>query len=317
VVIVAAGLTPAWQHILTFAAFRPGGVHRAESATWCASGKVLNVGSALHHLKARSRTISFYGGETGRLLRNDIDRRGISTRWVETSVPTRVCTTILDRSTGTTTELVENSSPVSLEELDRFADAFAHEASSAEWVILAGSLPQNTPTDFYRRLMQATSARVILDARGEELRTCLPLRPFLVKPNREELSATVNRPLQTERDLLAAMEELRHGGAERVVVSHGAQELWLLNADGLHRFQPPAVETVNPIGCGDCLAAGMVVAWSEGASDADAVRFGMAAAAENARHLLPARLERPRVDASIDRVPFRSPGVPFPRSNGP
>lgn len=294
-VIVAAGLSPAWQQILSFAAFHPGEVNRARHVTWCASGKVLNVGSALHHLGADSRTVSFCGGDTGRLMRAEFDRLGAPTRWVESAAPTRVCTTILDESSRTTTELVENSAPVSRDELEKFIAAFTEEAREAEWVILTGSLPKAAPASFFRRLMEATPGRVILDIRGEELKECLPHRPFLVKPNREELGATIGRPIGSDDELRSSMQELRRQGAQRVVVSHGAGELWLASEDGMYRFHPPVVETVNPIGCGDCLAAGIAVALASGADDTAAVRFGMAAAAENARQLLPARLDRSRV----------------------
>ena len=45
--ILAAGLTPAWQQIVEFDGFAVGQVNRARSVHWCASGKVLNVGIAL------------------------------------------------------------------------------------------------------------------------------------------------------------------------------------------------------------------------------------------------------------------------------
>jgi tagatose 6-phosphate kinase len=295
-VIVAAGLTPAWQQILTFGKFHPGEVNRAQSVDWCASGKVLNVGNALHHLGAASRILSFAGGSTGQLMREEFQTLGIPTCWIDSCVPTRVCTTILDRSTGSTSELVENSRSVPVEELDRFFAAFVEEAEAADWVVLTGSLRGGPPADFYRRLMERTKAQVVLDVRGPELAACLPLKPFLVKPNREELAATVGQPLATDAELLSAMQELRRRGAQRVVISQGPHELWLLSNDGLSRFQPPTVETVNPIGCGDCLAAGMAAAYSEGRGDADAVRFGMAAAAANVQELLPCRLNRAHVE---------------------
>ncbi len=294
--IVAAGLTPAWQQILTFREFRSGEVNRATSAHWCASGKVLNVGNALHHLGAVSRTVSFAGGQTGQAMRAELDALGVPMTWVDSRISTRVCTTILDESTGITTELVENSQAVPEEELDRFLTTFAQEAEGADWVILTGSLPQNTPANFYRRLMERIKANVVLDVRGRELTECLPLRPYLVKPNREELAATIGKPIDSDAELLSAMQELRRRGAQRVVISQGAEELWLLNAEGLIRFRPPTVKTVNPIGCGDCLAAGMTVAFSEGRNDMDAVRFGMAAAADNVRQLLPCRLDQARVE---------------------
>ena len=56
--ILAAGLTPAWQQILSFRRFIPGEVNRAEQSIWCGSGKVLNVGCALHHLGASEFVIA-------------------------------------------------------------------------------------------------------------------------------------------------------------------------------------------------------------------------------------------------------------------
>ena len=48
--ILAAGLTPAWQQILSFDQFTLGEVNRARRSVWCGSGKVLNVGCALRQL---------------------------------------------------------------------------------------------------------------------------------------------------------------------------------------------------------------------------------------------------------------------------
>jgi hypothetical protein len=39
-VIIAAGLTPAWQQMLVFDGVRVGEVNRAREAYWCSSGKV-------------------------------------------------------------------------------------------------------------------------------------------------------------------------------------------------------------------------------------------------------------------------------------
>ena len=53
-------------------------------------------------------------------------------RWIVTESATRVCTTILDRATGTMTELVENGQPLQPDELDEFRRAYAEEAARAE-----------------------------------------------------------------------------------------------------------------------------------------------------------------------------------------
>ena len=57
------------------------------------------------------------------------------------------------------------------------------------------------------------------------------------------------------------------------------------------------MEVVNPIGAGICLAAG-IANWPKRGGDElpEAVKYGMAAAADNVRQLLPARLDPQRVD---------------------
>lgn len=300
--IVAAGLTPAWQQILQFEQFHPGEVNRAVSAHWCASGKVINAAVALKFLGAPSKAVALVGGDTGKFIEAELQSLGGDAALVQSAAPTRICTTILDLSTGRTTELVENAGPATNEELDRFAAEFAEHAKSATVVLLIGSLPVGVPSSYYRRLCESCDGRVVMDARGAELIDCLPLRPFLVKPNREELARTVGRSLSSDDDLLAAMREINGRGAEWVLVTQGGQAVWLTSDHETYKLQPPAVEVVNPIGCGDCLAAGVCTGLFEGLAVVDAVRLGMAAAAENARQLLPARLNRQRVDAIANTI---------------
>lgn len=288
-VILAAGLTPAWQQILTFRHFATGEVNRAQTSAWCASGKVLNVGCALHHLGVNSQTLCVIGGASGQQTRSDFEQLGVPVRWVHSDSATRICTTILDESTGVTTELVENPYPLTTEELDNYALAFTEEAKFAEFVVLSGSMPAGVPADFMRRLLEQTSAPVVLDIRGPELDEALSRRPFLVKPNREELARTVGRPLDDEQGLIDAMAELRSRGAEWVVVSQGPAPLMALGPQGLIKIQPPKIAVRNPIGCGDCLAAGIAAGLQRGFDVPKALEIGIRAAAENAQELLPAR----------------------------
>jgi 1-phosphofructokinase family hexose kinase len=290
-VIVAAGLTPALQHLIVFESLDVGEVNRAREVHWFSSGKVINAGIALHRLGRPCMTVSLRGGASGESLERELGDLGIPCRWVPVSRPTRVCTTLLDLSTGAVTELVENAAAVSAAEVAAFLDAFEEAARGATTVVLIGSLPEGAPSSFYAALMARSRSRVVLDARGKELLEALPLRPFLVKPNREELGRTFGRRLDTDDDLRHAMLETRRLGAEWVVVSQGRAALWALGPTGLHVFHPPQVGAVNPIGCGDCMAAGIAWAIDAGKDVLEAIRLGMGAAAQNATMLLTSRLD--------------------------
>jgi 1-phosphofructokinase family hexose kinase len=295
-VIVAAGLTPAWQQILEFERFVPGEVNRARQAVWCSSGKVLNVGLALGHLGAECLTIALVGGAPRDAVEREFAELGFPRRWVDAAKPTRVCTTLLDHHTGQTTELVENARSVTSAELEAFQQTYASAAATAELSVFSGSLPAGTPATFYRDLLQAAPGRAVLDARGPELLLALDERPLLVKPNREELARTVERPLTDDADVRRAMCEIIERGAQWIVVTDGRRDVWGASAREVYRWTPVRVPTVNPIGCGDCLAAGLAVALEEGRDVPAAVAFAMAAAADNAAQLLPGRLDRARIE---------------------
>ena len=301
--ILSAGLTPAWQQILVFDGFRCGEVNRAREVHWCASGKVFNAGIAAHHLGGPSRTLAPVGGPPVEQIERDLDQMGLSYRWVNTASATRVCTTIVDRASGTITELVENGRPLTRAELDEFRDAYAEEASRAEVAVVIGSLPVGTPVSFYRDLVERTPCPAILDFRGEGLLSLLDLNPYVVKPNREELARTVGRPLDDDDRLVAAMQSLNRRGAQWVVITQGGGPVWASSSTEVYRlYPPPADHVVNPIACGDAMAAAIAWATRDGRNPVDAVKLGIAAAGENLRQLLPCRLNLQNMEAGASRV---------------
>jgi tagatose 6-phosphate kinase len=301
-VIVAAGLTPAWQQIMRFARLEQGQVNRAAEVHWCASGKNINVGAALAALGEAAVTVSPLGGWSGRAIAQEFASRNLAARWSTSRAATRVCTTLLDEE-GSATELVENAAPLTEEERTECCAAYHEAAASAEFIVLTGSLPHGTPATFYRDLLRRTPCPAVLDVRGPELLAALECRPRLVKPNREELAMTLGRPLSDTPSLIAAMRELIDRGAQAVVVTQGKNAAWVAEGTRLWQVPPPLVETVvNPIGCGDCVAAGLAAGLCRGLPLIDAVRLGLAAAADNVAQLLPARLKLDRVHAWYERT---------------
>ncbi|WP_339734716.1 1-phosphofructokinase family hexose kinase [uncultured Gimesia sp.] len=300
--IIAAGLSPAWQQILEVNSLQVGEVNRCQTAHWCASGKVINVGIALQHLGSPCETIFPAGGYARSLIEAELNELDVSFRDLDQHNPTRICTTILDRASGQTTELVENATPLSEQEVKAFAAEYRRCAETATVAVLTGSLPEGAPTTFYRDLIAKTNCPVILDARGAELEEALSATPFLVKPNHEELERTLDRCLSSTEDLIKGMQEINRRGATWVVISQGKSALWATSADEVYRFTPASVEAVNPIGCGDSLAAGIACAIYRGWTVPESIRWGMGAAADNLTQLLPARLSESSVQEFYEQV---------------
>ena len=143
--ILSAGLTPAWQQIMLFHHFRYGEVNRACEVALARAGK----GAQRGHRRRSSRRAEPDAGHRRRTALAQIDHElaelGVPRRWIVTQSATRVCTTILDRTSGEMTELVENGKPLRPEELDAFRRAYAEEAARAKVAVITGSLPAGTP----------------------------------------------------------------------------------------------------------------------------------------------------------------------------
>ena len=290
--------------MLVFDALELGEVNRAREAYWSASGKVINVGLALHFLGGPSRTLSLLGGTSGRSIEEEFTTLGVDCRWIRTRNRTRVCTTLINHADGQTPELVENAPSILHDEIDAYLRTYEATARDASIVVLSGSLPHGVPESFLRSLLDRTSpdARAVVDARGPELIEALRGHPFLVKPNRRELAQTMGHELDTEAALLEAIDDLHRRGAECVLITDGTSPAVLSHDGTVHRIQPLKVNTVNPTACGDCMAAGIAWALHRGMGVLEAARFGIAAAAENARMMLPSRLNAELIQNSLNDV---------------
>lgn len=291
--IVTGGLTPAWQRILVFDRFQVGEVNRALEVHELTSGKALNVAIGAAHLGAETCAVAPIGGPAREPIELEMETLNVRGRFIATIADTRECVTIVDKDGRATTELVENAGKLTPDELDQFCEVFEDEARGASAIVLSGSLSAGAPKDLYRRLLTGQTAPSIVDARGPELLETLSLRPFLVKPNRQELAATAGGAFNGEADLLRAMRELCERGAQWTLVTDGPRAAYLANPTKAWKLLPAPLEAIiNPIASGDSLAAAFACAIAKGASALEAAREGMAAARQNAATLLPARLNR-------------------------
>ena len=303
-VILAAGLTPAWQQVLVFDSFRYGEVNRAREVHWCASGKVFNAGIALHLLGGPSMTLAPVGGLNLVPIEREFKGKNIEHRWVVTKAATRVCTTIIDR--------------VKRED---------HRAGRKRPAAYGGGT-RRVPQSLRRRGRQGRGgdphrlaarrhAGVLLPRAGRAdavsgdprfPRRGAPSvpRPAAAGGQAEPRGAGPNRrPAagQTDEDLLDAMRSLNRRGAQWVVITQGSRPVWVTSADAAYRLHPLPVETVvNPIGCGDVMTA--AIAWSirSGRDMLDSLRVGMAAAHANLCNVLPGRFDPKEIDALAGRV---------------
>jgi 1-phosphofructokinase family hexose kinase len=299
--ILTLGTTPALQRTMTFDALHLDAVNRATIVRECASGKSINVARVAHTMGYPCKALTFFGGERGFAALRDLTKSGIPYDFVG-KVVTRTCITLLDKKTGMATELVEEAEPVTPADAQALIDLLQRHLPHAKVLVLSGTLAPGCGDDFYARCMKlanAANVRTILDTRAAPLHHALPEKPFLVKPNRAELSATVNRKIESDEDLKSAIRSMIDMGAQWAVVTHGASVTIVSDGREFWRIATPKVDAINPIGSGDSVAAGIAMGLIDGASVPDACALGVACGAANAMtelggHVNPDDVERLR-----------------------
>jgi len=175
-----------------------------------------------------------------------------------------------------------------------------------EMVVLAGSLPPGTPVDLYAQICaicRKAGVPVALDAVGPALTLALQEGALLAKVNLEEFTETFGRTPVHDHEFVEALNDLRNRyGVEACAVTAGSGAAFFAFEEATYRAVPPEVPVRNPVGSGDSLLAGWLLAHKQGLEPEASVRMAMAAGTANAEKLTVAVLESSRVQELQDQV---------------
>lgn len=297
--ILCVGTTPAVQKSLKFSSFTIDEVNRAIEVTQTAAGKSINVARVLTLMSMETLATGFLGGESGEFIRQELEREGIRQEWIAVPFRTRTCTTVLDVSAQTTTELVEEShsiEPQYWRELEELIESLLPRCKA---MVLSGGLPPKGPQDFYgicAKRAQKHDVPVIVDAKGQPLREAMQYRPLMVKPNRSELASTFSLAVESDAQLKEAIKRLLAMGTRCVLVTMGAKGAVFADSSGFSFVSAPRVQTVNPIGSGDSVAAGFAAGMVQGLPPLECARLGIACGSANAMTATPGVVDPSEVE---------------------
>lgn len=280
--ILTITLNPALDLTVRVPHLEPGEVNRSQVLLSHAAGKGLNVAQVLADL-GHSLTVSGFLGEDNQQAFNALfARRGFADAFIRVPGETR-SNIKLAEDDGRVTDI--NGPGPHVNDLAQHAllDKLDHIAASHDAVVVAGSLPRGVSAQWLRELvlrLKALGCKVILDTSGEALKEGLRAGPWLVKPNAEELSEALGRPVSSVESQVAAATELQTLGISHVVISHGADGVnWFSRGTQPLQALPPKVRVASTVGAGDSLLAGMVHGLISGHSPEQTLRSATAIAA--------------------------------------
>lgn len=259
-----------------------GETNRTVAETIHPGGKGINVSIVLKRLGTESQALGFIGGFTGAAIKDMVLQTGIATDFIECEGNTRINVKLKEK---TETEINGKGVTVKSEEMARLY-AKLEKLKDGDVLVLAGSIPHGMSADLYADIMkslQGKNVKVAVDATGELLKRTLAYRPFLVKPNVQELGEIFGTRITSDDEIVAYAKKLAAAGAQNVIVSMGGKGALMVAENGeQYRFMPPKGKVVDSVGAGDSLVAGFIAGYLDTGSYEEAFRTGIAAGSATA-----------------------------------
>lgn len=263
--IYTVTFNPAIDYVVHTGGLVLGSVNRASSESMFFGGKGINVSIVLAELGVRSIALGFTAGFTGEAIENGVRAMGIETDFIR--LPEGNSRINVKIKFGEETELNGQGPDIdtaSLEKLFARLDGL----SEGDTLILAGSIPKSLPPDVYEWILKRLSGReirTVVDASGELLMNVLKYRPFLIKPNDQELGELFGVKIESKEDVVLYGSKLRELGARNVLVSMAGEGAVLLDENGgVYRSAACRGTVRNSVGAGDSMLAGFVSGLEKG-----------------------------------------------------
>ena len=279
--IYTVTLNPSLDYVAYTDTFDFGKTNRTKDEYIVPGGKGLNVSILLSRLGSETSATGFIGGFTGNELKRLLKDEGIKCDFTEVEENTRINVKL---NSGEITEF--NASGISLD--NNKINALKEKLStlkSGDFLCLSGSIPKGADVAIYKDLATCVpnGVKVVIDAIGETLKASLTVKPFLIKPNLDELCELFGADIKTEDDIIGYAKKLQQTGARNVIVSLGKDGALLLAENGeVFTQKAPLGKTVNTVAAGDSMIAGFIHRFIETNDFADALKFAVSAGSATA-----------------------------------
>ena len=294
--ILCICLSSTIQRSVTFEKVQLEHVNRSEHYVEHASGKAVNSARVLNQLeKGCVKIICPLGENNAQHFLNLAQKDGLDISYVTIPGSTRICWTLLDRTAGTTTEIVvgEPIEDISQQPEVKLLKLLVDFLPEIDAVLLAGSRPNIWSKDLYAAIagMTKDAGKIFLaDYIGDDLQLTLKsVTPDIIKINDEEFEKTFG---VESGNLKTAITEKSRELQNMIVVTRGCDSTYAAKNGEFFECPAEVVKPVNTTACGDSFNAGFLHDYLNNGDFMKALQKGTWAAARNAESEIPGSINR-------------------------
>jgi 1-phosphofructokinase len=251
-------------------------VHPAGQGVW--------VARMAAELGAEPILCGFVGGETGVLVRRQLEQLPIELRLVETAEASGAY--IHDRRSGERVPVAQSAAmPASRHDVDDLFSVACAAALDADLLAICGPYPDEAlPLEIYGSLVtdvKANGTPVLVDLSPPRLNSALEGKPDLVKINDWQIAAFVSGPVDTPELMRGAIDRLLEEGAASAIITRAGEPAMAVRDGRAWELTPPHFERGSREGCGDSMMGALAATVAAGRAWEDSLRLAAAAGAAN------------------------------------
>lgn len=279
--IVTVSANTGLDYIYFIPKFEAGKTLRASRVVQGMSGKPADCSWILAEMGITSLALGFAAGMTGEIVKQMMHSRGITTDFVAVEGESRRNLIIATEDEAAHTAITSSSLIVSEAHIAVLREKYIAALDGCALVVLGGTLPKGMKPEFYTDLIALAvehSIPVIFDAVEPNLSAGLASHPTYVKPNRDELSQFIGKPVETVEEAFAAGSVLLERYGTIPIISLGDEGGLAVLSERAYRILPIKVPVVNAAGAGDAILAGLSASIVRGQPIEAGLRLGFGAA---------------------------------------
>lgn len=278
--IVTVTLNPAFDLHYGLDSFIPEKENYVKTIVCDAGGKGINISRALKLNGIESTAYVILGRENGEQFEKEMKADGIS--YLPFYVDGRIRENItLHPSNASETRISFDNFTINSEILLELREKLMADIDGDTLVSFSGRMPKGVKKEealaFLREIL-SVGAKVVVDSSSLTAEDIASVRPWLIKPNEQEIESLFGKKItDIAKAAEAAREIVRRGVSEEVMISLGkGGAVW---SDGKRCIfvKIPAIDApLSTIGAGDSTVAGYIAASAKGCSVEEALRLACA-----------------------------------------
>jgi 1-phosphofructokinase len=257
--VVTVTLNPALDLTGSLDTLNTGTVNVLDTSSLHPAGKGINVAKVLAELGATVTVTGLLGDNNQTSYVQLFKSLNITDKFLRVKGDTRINVKIIEKS-GEVSDLNFPGITLSNADIERFEIQLFTLAETHDVFVIAGSLPKGISTSqltAWVNYLQNSGKKVFFDSSNKALKAGITAKPYLIKPNDEELSILFEQPLTTINEIKEVGETLYSEGCANVVISLGERGVLWFDHNGWLQSIPQKMKVVSTVGAGDTLVAGL------------------------------------------------------------